>query len=576
MIRPSFFLAATALLALPAAAQQPQFSPARMEQTVRTISADSYEGRAPATKGEQMTVDYLVREFRAAGLQPGGEVVNGRRQWTQRVPLLKSNIAGTPHLEFRTAGGVVPLTQGEQVAIRAPLNGQKQVALNGVPMVFVGYGVTAPERNWDDFKDVDVRGKVIVVLVNDPDFEGGEGQFGGREMTYYGRWTYKYEEAARRGAAGVLVVHETEPASYGWATVKSSNTNTMFDIVRQNPAASHAPLEGWIQRDVAANLFRAAGLDFEQAKQAARRRDFRPVDLKSAMTAHYGANTEVITSYNVAAIRPGRTRPDETIIYTAHHDHIGVGQPDANGDRIYNGAIDNATGIAHLLEQARAFARAPRPERSAVFLAVGAEEKGLLGSEYYAANPLYPLAKTVAVLNTDSMGVYGPSRNFSTAGSAKLDLLDMLIAEGARQGRTYSPDPRPEAGSFYRSDHFPFAKRGVPAISWRTGNDLVNGGVARGDALAAEYTAKRYHQPDDEYQPGWDYSGMVQDAQLLYAVGRNLANSAVWPNWGEGSEFRAAREQSAAERGAAAPAPAPASQALPAPAPAATMPGERG
>lgn len=565
MIRFPALLLATTLLASPLTAQPaPQFSPQRLEAHVKELSDDRYEGRGPATRGETMTVDYLTRQFQAAGLQPGGEVVNGRRQWTQRVPLLKSDIVGTPVVTLRTTQGPRQLTQGNEIAVRSPLNGQTEVRLANAPLVFAGYGVTAPERQWDDFKDLDVRGKVLVVFVNDPDFEGGEGDFGGKAMTYYGRWTYKYEEAARRGAAGLLVIHETEPASYGWNTVKNSNTNTMFDIVRQNPASAHSPLEGWIQRDAADALFRNAGLTFEQAKAAAQRRDFRPVDLKATLDAAYQAKTEVITSYNVAARLPGKRRPDETVIYTAHHDHIGVGAPDANGDTIYNGAVDNATGIAHLIEQARAFAKAPRTDRSVVFLAVGAEEKGLLGTEYYVSNPLYPLAKTVAVLNTDSMGIHGPARNFSISGTARLELLDRLIANASQQNRSFSPDPRPEAGGFFRSDHFPFAKRGVPAVSFRSGNDLVNGGIARGNALAAEYTDKRYHQQDDEYQPGWDFSGMVQDAQLLHLVGRELANSTAWPNWSQDSEFRATRDQSAGERGGSA-APA-----------AAAAPGERG
>ena len=550
---------AIALAAVPLAAQPAaSFNPSRLAQHVRTISADNYEGRAPATKGERMTVDYLVREFKAAGLQPGGDLKNGKREWTQSVPLLKSDHASAPVVSIQTPGGPMPLTQGEQIALRAPTNGQQQFQLTNVPIVFAGYGVEAPERNWNDFKNVDVRGKLIVVLINDPDFEGGEGNFDGKAMTYYGRWTYKYEEAAERGAAGVLIVHETEPASYGWATVKNSNTNTMFDIVRQNPAAEHTPFESWIQRDTAVQLFRSAGLDFEQAKQAAKRRDFQPMDLKSTLTATVNAKNEVITSYNVAGILPGRTRPDETVIYTAHHDHLGVGLPDANGDRIYNGAVDNATGIAHMIEQARAFARRPRPERSVLFLAVGAEEKGLLGSEYYVANPLYPLSKTVGVLNTDSLGVFGRARNFSMSGTARLELLDLLVAEAARQGRTFTPDPRVEAGLFFRSDHFPFAKAGVPAVSFRAGNDLVNGGIARGDALQADYTAKRYHQPDDEYSPSWDFSGMVQDAQMLHAVGYLLANSNVWPNWAADSQFRATRDQTAAERAGGAPLPLPA------------------
>ncbi len=552
-MKTSLWLAgAAALAAVPALAQNaPTFDTVRLSRHVQTLSSDAFEGRGPATPSETRTVDYLVEQFRAAGLQPAGEVIQGKRQWTQRVPLLKADIAGTPSLEFRTAAGAVPLTQGEQISVRAPLNGQKQVALNGVPIVFAGYGVEAPERQWDDFKDVDVRGKVIVVLVNDPDFEGGEGDFGGKAMTYYGRWTYKYEEAAERGAAGVLVVHETEPASYGWPTVKNSNTNTMFDIVRANPAAAHAPVEGWIQRSTAEALFRSAGLDFEAAKQAARRRDFRPVDLKSTMSAQLSAITEVITSYNVAAMLTGTSRPDETVIYTAHHDHIGIGEPDANGDRIFNGAIDNATGLAHLIEQARAFARRPRTERSVVFLAVGAEEKGLLGTDYYVANPLFPLGKTVAVLNTDSMGVYGRARDFSMSGNAKVELLDMLIAQGRQQRRTFTGDTNPGAGLFFRSDHFPFAKAGVPAISFKPGLNLVNGGLDRGKALAADYVAKRYHQPDDEYSPDWDFSGIAQDGQLLHAVGHRLATSRDWPNWGTDSEFRAVRDQSASDRGAA-------------------------
>jgi Zn-dependent M28 family amino/carboxypeptidase len=546
-------------LSATAVAQQATFDEAKLREHIRTLSDDSFEGRGPATAGETKTVQYLIQQFQAAGLQPGGEVVNGQRQWTQRVPLLKSDHVSAPQVTVQTAAGPMTLAQGEQISVRSPTNGQQQVTLSNVPILFAGYGVSAPERQWNDFKDVDVRAKMIVVLVNDPDFEGGEGNFGGKAMTYYGRWTYKYEEAARRGAAGVMVVHETDPASYGWATVKNSNTNTMFDIVRQNPAAEHTPFESWIQRDTAVQLFKAAGLDFEAAKQAARRKDFRPIDLKATVNANVNAKTEVITSYNVAGILPGTTRPDETVIYTAHHDHLGIGLPDANGDRIYNGALDNATGTAHLIEQARAFARKPRTERSVVFLAVAAEEKGLLGSEYYAANPLYPLGKTVGILNTDGAQIYGPARDFSIAGTAKLDLLDMLIAEGKRQGRRFTPDPKVEAGSFYRSDHFPFAKVGVPAISWRFGLDLVQGGVARGTALDKEYTAKRYHQPDDEYDPSWNFRGMIQDWQLLHNVGYRLANSSDWPNWSADSEFRATREKTAGERGgASAPAPAPA------------------
>ena len=529
-------------------AYEPVFDPAKLDAHVKTLSDDSFEGRGPATSGETKTVAYLIEQLTAAGVEPGGEIINGRRQWTQRVPLLKSDLVGAPTITLHRGGQSKTLRQGPDIAIRSPMNGQSRIRLDKVPMVFAGYGVTAPERGWDDFKDVDVRGKVIVVLVNDPDFEGGEGEFGGKAMTYYGRWTYKYEEAAKRGAAGVIIVHETEPASYGWATVENSNTNTMFDIVRQNPGAAHAPVNGWIQLEQARAMMAGAGLDFAALKAAAKRKDFKPVDLKTRMSVALDAKTEIITSYNVAGKVTGTDFPNETVIYTAHHDHLGVGKPDANGDSIFNGAIDNATGTAHVIEQARAFAAGPKPQRSVVFLFVGAEEKGLLGSEYYVANPLYSLGTTAGVLNTDSMGVHGPARNFSMSGSAKFGLLDMLMAEGARRGRTFTPESNPGAGLFFRSDHFPFAQEGVPAISFKPGNDLIEGGAARGSALAADYTAKRYHQPDDEWRPDFNYLGMVEDAKLLHALGQRLANSRDWPNWSADSEFRAARDRTTSQR----------------------------
>ncbi|HUG45075.1 MAG TPA: M28 family peptidase [Sphingomicrobium sp.] len=546
---------ALGLAAIAAAAQPaPSFDFGRIDRDIQILSSDEFEGRAPATRGEQMTVDYLVKQLQEAGVQPGGEVVDGQRQWTQRVPLYKSDFEAPPRIAITYGGKARTLTQSEEIALMPPVNGRKQVALDEVPLVFAGYGVTAPERGWDDFKDVDVRGKMLVVLINDPDFEGGEGDFGGKAMTYYGRWTYKNEEAARRGAAGIMIVHEAEPASYGWNTVANSFPAANFDIVREDPAARHTGFESWIQRDLAKQIFQAAGLNFEEAKAAARRKDFRPVDLNSTLSAKVDATTEVITSYNVAGMLPGTQRPDETVIYTAHHDHLGIGEPDESGDRIFNGAADNATGTAHVLEQARAFAQAPRTERSIVFLLVGAEEKGLLGSEYYVANPLYPLERTVAVLNTDLMGVNGPAWDFSISGIARLDLLDMLIAEGARRGRRFTPDPQPEAGRFFRSDHFPFAKAGVPAISYKPGHDLVNGRLERGSALDEEYTSERYHQQDDEYDADWDLTGIARDAELLFALGYSLANGNAWPNWSEDSEFRAARDRSSDQRQLTVPA----------------------
>jgi len=550
------WLAASALslATVPLAAQTTAtFSTQRLSQHVQTLGSDAFEGRGPATAGETKTIAYLSQQFAAAGLQPGGDLVGGKRLWTQAVPLLKSEIVGAPKISIWNIDAGQDLTQGDQIAVRSPLNGQTAIHLDKVPLVFVGYGVSAPERGWDDFKGVDVKGKLLVVLINDPDFEGGEGSFGGKAMTYYGRWTYKYEEAARRGAAGVLIVHETDPASYGWNTVKNSNTNTMFDIVRQDPAATHTGFESWIQRDLAVELFRGSGLDFEQAKQAAKRKDFRPIPLRAVLNADITARSETITSHNVLGIVRGSKYPDETVIYTAHWDHLGIGQPDATGDRIYNGAIDNGTGLAQLIEQGRAFAHGPRPQRSVVFMAVTAEEKGLLGSEYYAANPIYPAAKTAGVINTDVLGVLGPARDFSVRGNQKFGLLDLLVEEAAKRGRRFTPDPHPETGGFFRSDHFTMAKVGVPALSFTPGQDLVKGGVAREEAWSKNYTATMYHQPADEYSPTWDFTGMAQDAELLHGVGERLANSRDWPNWSQDSEFRATRDQSAAERGGTPP-----------------------
>ena len=546
-----FAASAVALLSVSASAAPSNISPQRLSDIDRTISSDAFEGRGPATRAETKTINYIAGQFAAVGLQPAGDVISGKRGWFQNVPLLESELTGTPQFTLNLGNGrSIPLTQGNEIALRAPLNGENSINLANVPLLFVGYGVSAPERRWDDFKGQDVRGKLLVVLINDPDFEGGEGDFGGKAMTYYGRWTYKYEEAARRGAAGVLIVHETEPAAYGWNTVKNSNTNAQFDIVRKNPAASHPLFESWIQRPMAQQIFAASGLNFEQAKAAAKMRAFKPIPLKATLSASAQAHVATIISHNVLGYLPGKKYPDETVIYSAHWDHLGIGKPDERGDRIYNGALDNGTGIAQLIEQARAFAGEPRTDRSVVFLAVTAEEKNLLGSEYYAQNPLFPAAKTAGVLNTDGGQIWGPARNFTISGSAKLGLLDMLIAEGKKQNRYYSADPHPEAGHFYRSDHFSFAKVGVPAISFGSGNDLVKGGVARGEALSEEYVTKHYHQPSDEWSPSWDFRGMAEDTQLLHNLGRDLANSRAWPNWSSDSEFRAIRDKTASERSA--------------------------
>jgi len=537
----------TAVMA--AAVTPPTFDPHRLSEEDKVLSSDAFEGRGPATPAETKTVDYVVAQMKAAGLQPGGDLTNGTRAWTQAVPLLRTEIIGTPALSLSIDGKSQSLTQGNEIAVRAPMDGSTSVAITNAPLVFIGYGVKAPERHWDDFKGVDLHGKIAVVLINDPDFETGVGDFGGKAMTYYGRWTYKYEEAARQGALGMLIVHETAPASYGWNTVKNSNTITMFDIVRDKPTAVHPQLEAWIQRDLAVDMFKRAGLNFEALKKQAQTREFKPVTLKGeSFSANFKVDSKVITSHNIVGRIEGSKHPNQTVIYSAHWDHLGVGQPDAKGDRIYNGAVDNATGTAALIELGRAFAKAPRPERSLVFLNVTAEEKGLLGSEYYAAKPLYPLATTVGVINMDALDPHGPSRNFTISGSAKLGLLDDLIADAQTFGMVYSPDPKPEAGHFFRSDHFSFAKRGVPAISFGSGNDWVDGGVAAGKAAEDDYTAKRYHQQGDEWQADWPFTGMARDLQVLYVLGSQLANSDDWPDWSKDSEFRAIRDKTAAER----------------------------
>ena len=538
-----------------AAAQVPSnIDAAAISQDIKILSSDEFEGRGPATSAETKTTAYIAQRMAQSGLAPAGDPLpSGKRAWVQSVPLLRSELRNPPEMALMIDGKRRILTQGVEIVVRSPMDGSTHIALATAPLVFVGYGVSAPEKNWDDFKGLDLHGKIMVVLINDPDYELGVagqpgGDFGGKAMTYYGRWTYKYEEAARRGAAGVMVVHETGPASYGWNTVKNSNDNVQFDIVRDHPAAAHTPLETRIQRDLAVDLFKASGLDFDAQKKLAQTRDFKPVALKPTLSMLADADVQQIISHNVAGMVKGNKKPDETLIYSAHWDHLGIGQPDAKGDKIYNGAVDKASGVAALLAIGHAFAAAPRPARSVLFLAVTAEEKGLLGSEFYATHPLYPLATTVADINLDGINVNGPARNFTISGSARLGLLDDLIAEGAKAGRTYSPEPHPEAGSFYRSDHFSFAKQGVPAISFKSGYDLIEGGTARGEALAADYTKYRYHQPADEWRADWNLTGAVQDLNLLFSLGESLANSREWPEWAAGSEFKAARDASKAER----------------------------
>jgi Zn-dependent M28 family amino/carboxypeptidase len=556
MHRSSVFL--TVLLTAAVAAAQPSpklpatpIDVARLTAHVKELSADAYEGRGPGTRAEQKVVDYLSKQLAASGIRPGGDADGrGGRKWTQAVTLIKSEAGGSITASIAVAGSTIPLNQGDQIAIRATQLPTAHVTIRNAPILFLGYGVSAPERGWDDFKGVDVRNKILVVLINDPDFEADLGKrFDGKAMTYYGRWTYKFEEAARRGAAGVLVVHETAPASYGWATVKNSNTGPIMDIVRDRPADTHPRLEAWIQRAVAVDLFKRAGLDFEAEKKKAQSQSFKPVPLGNAtLTVDYAVKQTKLNSSNVVGILEGTGHPDEVVIYSAHWDHLGIGAPDATGDRIYNGARDNGTGIASVLELARVFGREPKTDRSVVFLFVTAEEQGLLGTEYYAGHPLYPLATTVADFNLDALSVAGPARDVAVAGDGKLSLQDDLGAAAQKEGRRLSPDPRPEAGEFYRSDHFPFAKVGVPAISVSSGQDLYTGGVAAGKKAEDEYNDKHYHQPSDEWSAAWDMRGIAIDVGLVHDLGRALATSRRWPDWKAESEFKATRDKTKSAR----------------------------
>ena len=531
-------------LSFSASAQEPTFDAARLSEHIRILSADDFEGRGIATPAEQKVIDYVSGQFEAAGLQPGGD--NGG--WTQAVAL---NRFSASNIQARLTVGdwTLPLAQGEQIVISSRRPGEDHVMLMDAPLVFVGYGVKAPERDWDDFKGQDMRGKILVVLVNDADFEEPAlNTFGGRAMTYYGRWTYKYEEAARQGAAGVIIVHETDPASYGWTTVRNSWTGPNFDIVREN-ADERVPMESWIQREVAVDLFQHAGLDFEALKVQARSRDFQPVTLQGAgMDVMFDVASQRIETHNIIGRLEGSTHPDETFLYTGHWDHIGVGTPDANGDAIFNGAVDNASGIAGLIELARAYAAGERPERSIVFIGFTAEESGLLGSEYYAANPIYPLATTVGGVNMDSANVYGRTEAFNVVGYGQSNLDERITGFVQAQDREVRPDSNPASGVYFRSDHFPLAKRGVPMAYGASTGDFIDEPIAERQAARQAYGANRYHQADDEWSADWDYSGQIQDLQVYWSLGQALANSRDWPQWKPGSEFGPARAATADDR----------------------------
>jgi Zn-dependent M28 family amino/carboxypeptidase len=521
------------------------FSADRMLAHIRTLSSDEFEGRGPGSKGEELAIQYLQDQFRSAGLEPG----NPDGTDVQSVRLVGITADPQIKLSFTGHGGsLTPKFQSEFVAWTKRVVDTSAVDAD---MIFAGYGVQAPEFQWDDFKGVDVRGKILVVLINDPPVPDPQnpGQldpntFGGKAMTYYGRWTYKFEKAAELGAAGCLIVHQTERAGYPWEVVRNSWSAEQFDLESPDKNMNRLALEGWISHETADMLFRMAGLDLAKLTASAATRDFRPLPfgLRARITIHNRLRT--IDSHNVIARLTGSDPKlkDSCVIYTAHWDHFGIG-PEVNGDRIYHGAVDNASGTAALLEIARAYKQLQTPpRRSILFLSVTAEEQGLLGSRYYAEHPLYPLARTALDINMDGMNVRGRTRDLVMIGMGN-STLDELVADIARElGRTVKPDPEPEQGHFYRSDHFSFAKEGIPAFDPDAGIDFIGRPDGWGLEMRRKYTAENYHKPSDKIQSDWDMSGAVQDAQLYFLVGYRVANSDTMPEWKPGAEFKAKRD----------------------------------
>ena len=534
-----------ALLAAPAFAQvaPPAISVDTLRSVTKELSSDAYEGRKPVTPAEEKTAAYIIARMQAAGLKPGG--VGGT--WTQAVPMVEIGKQTAQPLVFSGGkGGPVSLAYRTDM-VEVTYRVAPRIDLKNSDVVFVGYGINAPERGWNDYAGVDVRGKTVIILVNDPDWRSAtrDGPFEGRAMTYYGRWTYKYEEAARQGAAAAIIVHQTEPAAYGWGVVQSSWTGPQQELDEPGGHADQSQVIGWMQLDAAKRVFAAAGKDFAAMEAAAGQRGFRAVPLGLKASTSFSNTVRRQASKNIIGILPGTTAPNEYVMYTAHWDHLGHCDP-VNGDGICNGALDNASGVAGLIALAEAQSKAGPAKRSMVFMSVTAEEAGLLGSRYYAEHPVYPLAKTVGGVNMDVLNVNGRARDFVITGAGKSELEDMARPIIAAQGRTVSPEPSPEKGGYFRSDHFSFAKLGVPMLDGGSGENLVIGGTAAGHAAASDYTERRYHKPQDEYNPAWDWSGAVQDLTVYYRLGRELADGTSWPNWYKTSEFRAVRDKSRA------------------------------
>ncbi|MGV3478727.1 MAG: M28 family peptidase [Sphingobium sp.] len=515
-----------------------------MKRVTKELSSDAFEGRAPGSAGEEKTLALLAAEFAKLGLKPGN-----KGSWLQDVPLVEITAKNVSALSFTGGKAPVSAAYGPEMVI-GTYRVTPHIAVKDSPVVFVGYGINAPEKNWNDYAGLDVKGKTVIILVNDPDYEtpGLEGPFGGRAMTYYGRWTYKFEEAARQGAAAAIIVHDTAPAAYGWNVVQSSWTGAQQVADAPDGNMGAAPAVGWISNDKVKALMASAGQDLAALTAAAKKPGFKAVDLGVKASVSFDNSLRKHASKNFIAVLPGKTRPDDYVLYTAHWDHLGRCKPAPDGDDICNGAVDNATGTAALVALAQAHAKAGAPDRSIAFLAVTAEESGLLGSKYYGEHPVLPLAQTVAGVNMDALSVAGAARNVVVIGKGKSELDALLDRALAAEGRVATQEPTPEKGFYYRSDHFSLAKQGVPMLYFEGGDDLVKGGKAAGEAAAKDYEEHRYHGPKDEYDPSWDWAGVASDLRLYYTIGRELAEGDAWPNWVPGDEFRAARDRSRAGR----------------------------
>jgi len=504
---------------------------------VQILSSDDFEGRFPASLGEEKTIAFLKREFEKVGLKPG----NGE-SFFQEVPLVE--ITASPQTELVITGGENPLefAYGDDF-VGVTLRVQEKVSVENSDMIFVGYGIVAPEYEWNDYEGIDARGKTVVMLVNDPGFATEDAElFKGRAMTYYGRWTYKYEEAARQGAACAIIIHETEPAAYGWNVVRNGWTGPNFSLVSEDGNASRCAVESWITLETAWTIFEAAGQNYDDLKTSAAKPGFKavPLGLKANLALENSIRKAI--SRNVIGLLPGSERSDEYIIYTAHWDHFGK-DSNLEGDQIFNGALDNATGTAALIELAEAFQQLGSPPlRSILFMAVTAEEQGLLGSDYYATHPIYPLNKTVAVINMDSLNIYGRMKDIRIVGYGQSELDEYVKAYAVEVGRVVLPNPTPEKGSFYRSDHFPFAKQGVPALSAGSGIQHLEKGEEWGRTQKENYVREKYHQVSDEYDPNWDLSGLLEDLHMYFMIGYRLSTESSFPNWNEGSEFKSKRD----------------------------------